>query len=358
LANKLKDIEIEEGSLVKNGANQYAKITLFKSANQEVNNGVINWIKGMFSFGEATQIKKAMNEWQENVTLFVKCVNSIIEKKSDKQNELFVKSCNEFIEVAWPISKKFDDETSLNMQGALTSIEALAENVEKAGKAISAANMKKLEEAIKVIQSLMGSEESIDDENMMDKKPVMKGDEGDMEFKEILKSIGDLSDEQRKEVAKAMGTENNNEEIKKALADMQEQIKKSEEEKTELKKRLDAEVEERVSKAFIEQAAEYKHLSTKPEELGKVLKNMSGKLDKEDNEYIAKLLKACDEQIEKSGLFSEIGKTGNDEGNDVIIKVAAKVEEVRKANPQLTEYQAQALVWKSNPDLYDEYHKN
>lgn len=57
-------------------------------------------------------------------------------------------------------------------------------------------------------------------------------------------------------------------------------------------------------------------------------------------------------QLMTSGLFTEIGTSQGGGENDVDAKIAAHVEDVRKANPALTREQAEANVYREYPDLY------
>ena len=74
------------------------------------------------------------------------------------------------------------------------------------------------------------------------------------------------------------------------------------------------------------------------------------KADPEVAEKLETLLTAANEQIEKSGLFEEVGVAGGD--TTVSKSVEARVTELRKSDPTLTSEQAEAKVYEENPDLY------
>lgn len=118
-----------------------------------------------------------------------------------------------------------------------------------------------------------------------------------------------------------------------------------------MKKSLD-EAEDREMEAL---AKKYELLGNKPEELAPILKSLK---QAEDGSY-EKVLGILDDSlaaVEKSGLFSEIGKSGHAAGGSgAVAKAEAKAEELRKSRPELTKEQAMAEVWKSNPELMAEY---
>lgn len=57
-------------------------------------------------------------------------------------------------------------------------------------------------------------------------------------------------------------------------------------------------------------------------------------------------------QLKTSGLFTELGTSHGGEERDVDAKIAARVDEVRKANPKLSREQAEDQVYREHPDLY------
>lgn len=57
-------------------------------------------------------------------------------------------------------------------------------------------------------------------------------------------------------------------------------------------------------------------------------------------------------QLKASNLFAEIGSSQGGEGNAADTRIAALVEEVRKADPKLTREQAEVRVYAEHPDLY------
>lgn len=77
--------------------------------------------------------------------------------------------------------------------------------------------------------------------------------------------------------------------------------------------------------------------------------------DKKADAFVA-IVKQAGELAKKSPLFKAIGEdAGNVDANDPIAKAKGAVAEIRKANPNLTQAQAEAKYWDENPDAYAEY---
>lgn len=81
-----------------------------------------------------------------------------------------------------------------------------------------------------------------------------------------------------------------------------------------------------------------------------------GRTTKEDAVLFESLMKQAGQVVAKSGLFKSIGEdAGNADSTDPIAKAKAGVEEIKKANPNLSNAQADALYWERNPDEYAAY---
>ena len=112
--------------------------------------------------------------------------------------------------------------------------------------------------------------------------------------------------------------------------------------------------EEAEQKSLEEVAKKYELLGTKAEELVPVLKSMKATSDEAYNNFIASMDNNL-AVIQKSGLFEEIGKsggahTGNDD-TEGVAKMNAKVAEIKKSMPNLTDAQAQDIVMQNDPEL-------
>ncbi len=104
-------------------------------------------------------------------------------------------------------------------------------------------------------------------------------------------------------------------------------------------------------------AKKYEVLGKKPEELVPVLKSMKAAGEAVYDQYIKTLDEHLD-VIEKSGMFSEIGKRGTSASNDPVEKVYAAAAEIRKSNPALSHAEAVDQAWAQHPELVNEYEQS
>lgn len=107
----------------------------------------------------------------------------------------------------------------------------------------------------------------------------------------------------------------------------------------------------RETQEWIAKAATLTHVNDNPQQLGGLLKALHDKAP-DEAEAVEKLLRAANNQVAKTGLWDEIGRTG---GEFTGSTTEGKVAELRKSDPNLTREQAEARVFTENPDLYDEY---
>lgn len=126
----------------------------------------------------------------------------------------------------------------------------------------------------------------------------------------------------------------------------------------ELRDQVKKEQDLRITKEFVEKVEkELSNLSIDKNELGKVLKSVAD-ISKEDSEKLLKTLKAADEQVKKSALFSEIGSNVPvNKGQDAWAKIEKEAEEISKKDSKISKSEAIDLVIKQKPELYNEYRK-
>jgi len=133
-------------------------------------------------------------------------------------------------------------------------------------------------------------------------------------------------------------------EVRGLISKMQEQVNRAE----AIAKH---ERDERERKEWIAKASTLVHVNDNPEHLGGLLKALH---DKAPDEAVAveKLLRAANNQVAKSGMWEEIGRTGDSfSGSALDMKTA----ELIKADPNLTKEQAESRALELDPSLYDEY---
>ena len=110
-----------------------------------------------------------------------------------------------------------------------------------------------------------------------------------------------------------------------------------------LRKAVDAQ-EDRELEAV---AKKYEAIGKKPEELVPVLKSLKGTPAYDE---MISVMDAAVDAVEKSALFTEIGKTGHGTG-DAMKQAGEKAAEIMKADPKLTHAQALDKVFQMNPEL-------
>lgn len=108
-------------------------------------------------------------------------------------------------------------------------------------------------------------------------------------------------------------------------------------------------------KEFTEIAKKYAPLGEKEDELAQRLYDMKKSNPANYDAYIAILEKSLG-MVEKSGLFSEVGKSfsGNPAGG-AVAKVEAAANEIMKSDSSLTREEAIAKAWIDHPEFVREY---
>lgn len=128
------------------------------------------------------------------------------------------------------------------------------------------------------------------------------------------------------------------------------QAKSADPEITELKKRL----EYFENKELLDVAKKYEILGKKPEAFVETLKNYKAAGDTVYDSVIADLDTAV-AAVEKSQMFTEIGKKGNGGvSSGATSKVQKHAQEIMKSNPSLNMYQAIDKAYQMHPELINE----
>ena len=109
-------------------------------------------------------------------------------------------------------------------------------------------------------------------------------------------------------------------------------------------------------KEFAEIAKKYAPLGENEEELAKSLYEMKKSSEDNYNAYIGILDKSL-AMVEKSGVFSEIGKSASGTAGTVIDKVEAAADEIMKSDAGLSRAEAVAKAWTDHPEFVAEYEK-
>lgn len=109
---------------------------------------------------------------------------------------------------------------------------------------------------------------------------------------------------------------------------------------------------------FTEIAKKYAPLGEKEEELAQTLYDLKKSNEANYDAYIAVLDKSLG-LVEKSGIFTEIGKSGAAYGavGGTVGKIETIASEIQKADPAISREAAIAKAWESNPELIAEYER-
>lgn len=113
-----------------------------------------------------------------------------------------------------------------------------------------------------------------------------------------------------------------------------------------------AERDARLEREFIAKAEALPMLTEDKTTLAGVLRRAAESLSAEDQTVLNTVLKAANEQIAKSNLFSTMGNGGAE--TTISKSVEAKAEEIRKADPTLTREQAIAKAYEDDPSLFQQ----
>ena len=110
-------------------------------------------------------------------------------------------------------------------------------------------------------------------------------------------------------------------------------------------------------KELTEIAKKYEIIGKKPEELVPLFKSLK-KAGGNAYEQMIAVLDASVEAVEKSGIFSEIGKKGGNGAIDAWAAIEKHADEIQKSMPNLTRAQAIDKACQLHPELVHEYEKN
>lgn len=367
---KLEDLEVKKIDAVDIGADQKANILIKKRGGAEEPKG--NFFKRFFnafcdSLGvnsedvrksmedEATSFDDVMNEkkiydvrdqiWNACNSLEQSIVSILLDKECEDKQAAIAQSIDQF--------KAFSDDAFkswIKLERAATDKEdtVVADDFEIA----------KMQEVI---------EKSCDPETINKEKETEVVKENNMAF-----DISNMTEEEKKEALKALqadaskestekrfnsgaGEDQIQEAVNKAMSNAMEDVTKNfSDMMAKIMEPIQKRAEEAEQKSLEEVAKKYELLGTKAEDLVPVLKSMKETSDEAYNNFIASMDNNL-AVIQKSGLFEEIGKSGGAHtgNNDTegAAKMNAKVAEIKKSMPNLTDAQAQDIVMQNDPEL-------
>ena len=345
---KLKKMKLNSVDFVRRGANPAADIALYKSYDgapddeQECNHsffksiadGITNVLKKAFSEEEeSVDLAKAENDLTTFTKFLGESFSSIMKDdtlSNDERIGMIAKSMSEFNDTMDDYLSSFDKleksnpdqqvtvNTSKIEKGDVEQMEIKLENVDK--------SLLSPEEAAQ-LDALI--EKACTTEKACGKETCQKED---MKPGKVNPEAAQAEEEKNAELPP---------EVKKALEEVQE-MKKSYE-----------------MTALTEIAKKYEILGKKADDEAKILYDLKKSGDSNYNAYVAALDAQVD-MVEKSGMFTEIGKSGNfNYGPVAKSEPETKIEGIAKSymekDPELDYTSAVAKAWENNPDLYSAY---
>lgn len=393
--NKLTDMNYTSVDLVRAGANQDAHIALFKSDGEQdteysVLKKAFDYLRNLFSDSpgvtDPPQVKKITKsdirtEYDGYMEALAKSFDLIMddeEMESEEKAEMMRKSLAEFHTFMVPAVEKWADMNSIakSDQSLETAIEKHEEQ-DEIRKYLDALTMSVdsilNDDTLPDIQKSYMLDQSVDEFSSAFKKSAaitLKTDpENNPEKEDEKMDMSNLTEEEQKTMKalmekakckKACGS--GDPEVDKACGGGKSDCKKSADEMyvPDFVKNAIAKSEEFITRIEKQEMAEiakkYEILGEKPDELGEKLYN----LKKSDPDMYESCISMLDNQvglIEKSGLFSEIGKSGNGgyTGSDAVSKIESIAKSMMDEDATLSYQQAMAKAWDNHPELVAEY---
>lgn len=144
-------------------------------------------------------------------------------------------------------------------------------------------------------------------------------------------------------------------EIKKQMDAQAEEIKKAKERADASDARIAKMEDEKVAKAYVERASEYKHLPIKPDEFGPVLRKAEAGMDDVSKAELHRVLKAGNAAMQAA--MGEKGAGGSADVDSAYAKMEAQADEIRKTDKKLTREQAFAKAMSDHPELAQQVRK-
>lgn len=367
---KLEDLEVKKIDAVDIGADQKANILIKKRGGAEEPKG--NFFKRFFnafcdSLGvNSEDVRKSM---EDEATSFDDVMN---EKKIYDVRDQIWNACNSLEQsiVSILLDKECEDKQAAIAQ-SIDQFKAFSEDASKSWIKLERAATDKEDTVVaddfEIAKMQEVIEKSCDPETINKEKETEVVKENNMAF-----DISNMTEEEKKEALKALqadaskestekrfnsgaGEDQIQEAVNKAMSNAMEDVTKNfSDMMAKIMEPIQKRAEEAEQKSLEEVAKKYELLGTKVEDLVPVLKSMKETSDETYNNFIASMDNNL-AVIQKSGLFEEIGKSGGAHtgNNDTegVAKMNAKVAEIKKSMPNLTDAQAQDIVMQNDPEL-------
>lgn len=356
---KLKKLDMSSVDFVRRGANQKADIKLYKSAEEDIPQGLMK------------SIQDTVRAWWNG--------------NQDRMNEFNIQKSAFMDAIDFSLDSIVSDDTmddvakaEMAEESLMQFVEAMRAEVMKAIGAYKAPEAALSDEKGREEQTLDGVDKSAGEDNPEGQDLTENYEEGETKMKIdksrftpeelttyqalIAKGLVEEDDpememdpeeemDEEEEMDKACVPKKMDKGCKtKKSADLHPEVKKALEELETMKKSMEM-------KELHDVAKKYSVLGKKEDELAETLYSMKKSSPEAYDSYVALLDEQVD-MVEKSGLFTEIGKSSRGtgaSGSDAVSKINACATEIQKADPTLNRYEAIAKAWDNHPELLAEY---
>lgn len=380
MPTKLTDLKITKVDFVDAGANQRAHIALFKHApkgGEEVGESKIKNIihaiakrfgleedevadvakseGGAKTFGAANSELKQQRVCDEiwNVTDALRCsLFSIMrdDTVTDK-TALLKQSLSEFNAAALGFSNQWGGGNIAEVQKHMNPIAMTAEDIAIMKSRIAALGEDETPSVVEEVQPVGKAEEDAD--MKIDKSKMTAGERAF--FEEIEKRYGapETTDTPSESVTQTtvVPAPIADASVQKSAAEV---LKEVMPEFAAMLENVQKRMEKQEDAEIMEVAKRYELLGKKPEELASVLKSTKAASEEAYTQIITALDAALD-IAKRSGMFNEIGSNGNGGATDAEARIAKRVEEIRKAHPEMSVFMARDMAFQENPELIAEF---
>lgn len=330
---KLRDMEIDEISLVDRAANQHASI-LFSKSQEDAMPGYDEGVELYDSNGdpagfEDLEVGDIAYDAEGNEYVMVEDEGDEAEEFSDEYEDELVGKAGGFREAlrgGYQIGRgKWSPEVAAEMRrvGGYKTV--------KNGK-VTAKNRTRL---------INAGEHLGRNRNAYIAAPVAAG--AGYGASEMRKSLGDV-------LVEELSKSDRDERTLQMAATMGDEIEKAQHQAAEAIAYAEQLHEERALEAFVSKASEY-NLPVDPFVLGEILKSAAQVLDREQLDILDELFTAVGDDI-----YGEIGALGDTDNSDVLMQVDAYADElVGKSQGGVSHAEASTMLFEANPDAYELY---
>ena len=381
MATKLKNLRISKVDFVDEGANPDAHIKLTKSKGEKGQSTGENGDKNGFVSRLFGFIGKKAGMNQEEID---SAVEEVLKGNSVSFNERFNEIKNRKIaDEIWDICyAAVVKEAISNWSGGKVINIVKSDEVTESDLAMMKSAAARLNDNIEKAQTAAGKpagegdDPEVDTEDKKDqgKKKQSKGDNEDMKIdkskmtqaellilEDIEKRYGVADDPAQTEqtpegkpaVTKSVEKPEQNQETPADGEDIYKGLNPAVKAEIEALRKFREDAENRELEAV---AGKYEIIGKKKEELVPMLKSLRATGGTAYNDMIA-VLDATVEAVNKSGVFSEVGKSGH--GSVHVSDAEGKIEGIAKSymqkEPSMSYTDALAKAWEDNPDLMDAY---